>query len=80
MALATSSTPSMVPIEPHRLRHTINELPELERRVLTWRFGLGGLTLTRREIADRLTLKPAAIIALEKAALARLRAQLEVAA
>jgi DNA-directed RNA polymerase specialized sigma subunit len=80
MALATSSTSSTVPIEPRRLRHTVNELPELERRVLTWRFGLDGLTLTRREIADRLKLKTTAVATLERAALARLRAQLEAAA
>lgn len=80
MAASTSSAARVVPIEPRRLRGAVNELPEPERHVLAWRFGLDGLTLTRREIAERLTLKPSAVAALETAALARLRVRLEVAA
>lgn len=79
MASAKSFT-NMVPIESSCLRRILDELPALEKRVLTWRYGLDGLTLTRQEIADRLKLEPSAVVALESAALDRLRAELEAAA
>jgi DNA-directed RNA polymerase specialized sigma subunit len=56
-----------------RVRRLVADLPKLQRLVVTWLFGLEGLTLTRREIAARLRLSPAAVRRLEAEALQVLR-------
>ena len=56
-----------------RVRRVVADLPKLQRLVVTWLFGLEGLTLTRREIAARLRLSPAAVRRLEAEALQVLR-------
>jgi len=77
-----SPTPCTSDLYAARLRRLLRELPALDRRVISWRFGLEGLTLTPREIGRRLTLTTASIRAIEAAALEALRTELvsEVAA
>jgi DNA-directed RNA polymerase sigma subunit (sigma70/sigma32) len=69
--------------EAARIRRLVSTLPKLDRLVVTWHFGLDGHPLSRREIADRLRLSPAAVRRIETEALGHLRclvlAQAEVA-
>jgi DNA-directed RNA polymerase sigma subunit (sigma70/sigma32) len=60
-------------IEAARIRRLVGSLPKLHRLVITWHFGLDGLTLSRREIADRLRVRPAAVHRIEAEALRHLR-------
>ena len=60
-------------IEAARIRRLVGALPKLHRLVITWHFGLDGHTLSRREIADRLRLSPAAVRRIEAEALQLLR-------
>jgi len=48
----------------------------LDRRVISWRFGLDGITLPRREIGKRLRLTTASVAVIEEAALETLRTEL----
>ncbi|MBA2357065.1 MAG: hypothetical protein H0V84_01385 [Actinobacteria bacterium] len=48
----------------------------LDRRVISWRFGLDGITLSRREIGKRLRLTTASVAVIEEAALETLRTEL----
>ena len=70
-------------LEAARIRRLVGTLPKLHRLVITWRFGLDGPSLSRRTIADRLRLSPAAVRRIEAEALGHLRylvlAQAEVA-
>jgi DNA-directed RNA polymerase sigma subunit (sigma70/sigma32) len=60
-------------IQATRIRHLVSELPKLERTIITLRFGLDGQSLSRREIAHRLNLRPAAVRRIETEALQLLR-------
>jgi RNA polymerase sigma factor (sigma-70 family) len=61
-------------IEVARLRRAFRTLPELERRVLAWRFGLAGTEqLSIRQIATRLGLSVGTVWNLEQRGLEALR-------
>jgi DNA-directed RNA polymerase sigma subunit (sigma70/sigma32) len=60
-------------LEAARIRRLVGVLPKLERLVLIWRFGLDGSSLSRRAIAERLRLSPAAVRRIEADALGQLR-------
>jgi len=60
-------------IEAARIRRLVSTLPKLHRLIVTWHFGLDGHPLSRREIADRLRLRPAAVRRIEAEALRHLR-------
>jgi DNA-directed RNA polymerase sigma subunit (sigma70/sigma32) len=69
--------------EAAHIRRLVGTLPKLHRLVIAWHFGLDGHPLSRRAIADRLRLSPAAVRRIETEALDHLRclvlAQAEVA-
>ncbi len=59
-----------------RIAQMLSELTEREAKLLTLRYGLeGGQPLTAEQAADRLRLTPEEVVALEAAALAKLRTQ-----
>jgi DNA-directed RNA polymerase sigma subunit (sigma70/sigma32) len=64
-------------IDAARARRQVRSLPMLERKVIIWRYGLLGEFLTCREVAERLGMSKANAVAIEKRALARLRAWYE---
>jgi DNA-directed RNA polymerase specialized sigma subunit len=57
-----------------RLRREVRRLPLIERKVITWRYGLEGMELTHQEIADRLEIAAKTSWKIEQQALAMLRA------
>lgn len=63
----------VVSIDAARIRRLVAELPKRHRLVITWRFGLDGLTLTRHEIAARLRIEPSVVCRAEREALRLLR-------
>src|SRR3954447_24914376 len=65
-------------IEAARVRRLIRELPEIERRVVRWRYGIEAEVLTVREIAGRLGIGKSTVSDIEKRALVRLRASVAV--
>lgn len=63
------------------VRRTVGALPHAERAVIELRFGLtGGAPLPHAQIGHRLSLSPARVRALERAALARLAHRADLAA
>ena len=61
-------------LEAARLRRRLALLGSLERRVLVWRYGIGGSErLSRREIASRLGLTVSRVRSIEERALELLR-------
>lgn len=60
-------------IEAARVRRFIDWLPEIERRVIRWRYGIDCDQLTLREIAGRLGMGKSTVGDIEQRALARLR-------
>jgi DNA-directed RNA polymerase specialized sigma subunit len=64
---------SVVSIDAARIRRLVAELPKRHQLVINWRFGLNGLTLTRREIAKRLRIEPSVVCKTEREALRLLR-------
>jgi DNA-directed RNA polymerase sigma subunit (sigma70/sigma32) len=60
-------------IEAARIRRLVASLPKLHRLVIAWHYGLDGCALSRREIAERLRLRPAAVRRIEAEALRHLR-------
>lgn len=66
-------TSNVVSIDTARIRRLVAELPKLHRLIIAWHFGLDGLTLSRREIAERLRLSPAVVRRAEREALRLLR-------
>ncbi len=69
-------TPCTSDLYAARLRRSLKSLPMLDRRVISWRFGLDGITLSRREIGKRLRLTTASVAVIEEAALETLRTEL----
>jgi len=67
------SASNVVSIETARVRRLVSELPKRHRLIIVWRFGLDGLTLSRREIAERLRLSPVVVCRAEREALRLLR-------
>lgn len=71
----TNTTPqfgsarNVVPIDAVRIRRLVAGLPKRHRLIITWLFGLEGLTLDRREIAARLRIKPSLVCRTELEAL-----------
>jgi RNA polymerase sigma factor (sigma-70 family) len=63
----------VVSIHVLRVRRAIRRLPALERRVLSWRYGLDGLRLTLAEIAQQLGVSVSTVHRIERRALATLR-------
>ncbi len=55
----------------------LRQLPQHQQHVLTWRFGLDGLTLTHAEIASRLGLSANAVKRIEAETLAALRGEFD---
>ncbi len=66
-------------IEAARVRRLLRQLPEIERRILRWRYGIDAETLTVREIAARLGIGKSTVADIEGRALARLRMTLTTA-
>jgi DNA-directed RNA polymerase specialized sigma subunit len=64
---------NVVSIDAARIRRLVAELPKRHQLVINWRFGLNGLTLTRREIAKRLRIEPSVVCKTEREALRLLR-------
>ena len=60
-------------IEAARIRRLVASLPKLDRLVIAWHYGLDGRALSRREIAERLRLRPAAVRRIEAEGLRHLR-------
>jgi len=60
-------------IEAARIRRLVASLPKLHRLVIAWHYGLDGRTLSRREIAERLRVRPAAVRRIEAEGLRHLR-------
>lgn len=60
-------------LEAARLRRELRRLPELERLVIAWRFGLGCPRLGHREIARRLGVAVGTAWNIEQRGLERLR-------
>jgi DNA-directed RNA polymerase sigma subunit (sigma70/sigma32) len=56
-----------------RLREFVNELPSMERQVISWLFGLFGPDVSVREVANRMRLTPEAVVRIEERALDQLR-------
>lgn len=59
----------VVTVEQLRLRRCVRTLPVRERRVISWRYGLDGLSLTLEEISAQLGLSIATVHRIEKRAL-----------
>ena len=65
---------AIVSIEAARLRRELRRLPELERRILVWHYGIGDAEqLTHSEIAERLGMPKGSIWKLEQHALQLMR-------
>ncbi len=62
-------------LEAARLHRLLARLPQLEQRVLRWRYGLGCERLAYRQIAARLGVPVVTARRLEQQALDRLRAE-----
>jgi RNA polymerase sigma factor (sigma-70 family) len=62
-------------LEAARLRRLIGKLPELEQRVLRWRYGLNGERLAHRQVAARLGVSVGTAWTLEQRALEMLRGE-----
>lgn len=60
-------------IEAARVRRLVRQLPEIERRVIRWRYGIQSEQLTVREVAHRLGTSPRAITRISDRAISRLR-------
>ena len=73
VARGGSASSNVVSIETARVRRLVSELPKRHRLIIVWRFGLDGLTLSRREIAERLRLSPVVVCRAEREALRLLR-------
>ena len=69
VARGGSASSNVVSIDTARVRRLVAELPKRHRLIIAWRFGLDGLTLSRREIADRLRLSPVVVCRAEREAL-----------
>jgi DNA-directed RNA polymerase specialized sigma subunit len=63
----------VVSIDTAHIRRFVAGLPKRHRLVITWRYGLDGLTLTRREIGARLRIEPLVVCRTEREALRLLR-------
>jgi RNA polymerase sigma factor (sigma-70 family) len=68
---------AVVNIEAARVRRLVRELPDIERRIVMWRYGIGADVLTVREIARRLGIGKSTVSDIEARALARLRGRLD---
>jgi len=64
---------NIVSIEVAQIRRLVAELPKRHRLIITWRYGLDGLTLNRHEMAERLRVNPRVICRTEREALRLLR-------
>ncbi|SRR5581483_4270761 len=60
-------------IEAARVRRFVRALPEIERRVIRWRYGLGCPELSFQEIADRLGMGKTTVFDVERRAIEMLR-------
>lgn len=69
VARGGSASSNVVSIDKARIRRLVAELPKLHRLIIAWRYGLDGLTLNRREIAERLRLSPVVVCRAEREAL-----------
>lgn len=63
-------------IEAAWVRRLIRELPDIERRVVRWRYGIEAEALTVRQIAARLGIGKSTVSDIEHRALDRLRTRL----
>jgi DNA-directed RNA polymerase specialized sigma24 family protein len=63
----------VIPIAWLRVRRDVGRRPAPDRQVITWRYGLDGLTLTLTEAAERLGVSPATVMRWERRGLERLR-------
>lgn len=64
---------NIVSIEVAQIRRLVAGLPKRHRLIITWRYGLDGLTLNRHEMAERLRVDPRVICRTEREALRLLR-------
>ncbi|MGE5689054.1 MAG: sigma-70 family RNA polymerase sigma factor [Pseudomonadota bacterium] len=69
-----------VSLRAERLRAAVSSLPDLERRVLERRYGLGRSPATVADVARELELSPARVRSVEKGALQRLAVERELQA
>ncbi len=60
-------------IEAARVRRLVGGLPQLERHVICWRYGLGGESLSVRQVAARLGVSLGGAWKIEQRALEQLR-------
>jgi DNA-directed RNA polymerase sigma subunit (sigma70/sigma32) len=61
------------------VRAQVRALPEPQRSVIGWRYGLDGPTMTCHEVDAHLRLRPGAAYRIERRALARLRRDVTLA-
>lgn len=66
-------------LEAARLRRELRRLPDLERRVLEWHWGLDGPPLSHRQIARRLSISVGSAWNIEQRALSQLRDRYDIA-
>ena len=69
VARSGSASSNVISIDTARVRRLVAELPKRHRMIVVWRYGLDGLTLSRREVAERLRLSPVVVCRAEREAL-----------